>query len=75
VNGYLAEPGDDAMLAQHLSTVLALAPKDWLRMSQAAHSTASALTWERSTSLFEAALMRAVARSETHAVASSSAHP
>ena len=75
VNGYLAEPGDDATLARHLSTVLGLAPKDWLRMSQAAHSTASALTWDRSTSLFEAALMRAVARSECHGVAPAAALP
>jgi glycosyltransferase involved in cell wall biosynthesis len=60
VNGYLAEPGDDATLARHLSTVLTLAPQDWLRMSQAAYSTASALTWDQSTSLFEAALRRTI---------------
>ena len=74
VNGYLAEPGDDATLAQQLSTVLGLAPKDWLRMSQAAYSTASALTWDRSTSLFEAALMRAVGRSASRSIVSSPAY-
>ena len=71
VNGYLAEPGDDATLARHLSTVLTLAPLDWRRMSQAAYSTASPLHWDQSTSLFEAALMRAAGCSEgRHAVAS-----
>ena len=57
VNGYLAEPGDDATLAQHLSTVLGLDAADWQRMSQAAYATASTLTWAQSTALFEAALL------------------
>lgn len=64
VNGYLAEPGDDATLAHHLSTVLALDPVQWRCMSDAAHATASTLTWSDSTALFEAALMQAIASRE-----------
>lgn len=61
LNGYLAEPLDDAMLAQHLATVLALDDIDWNRMSAAAHRTASAHGWPESTALFEAALLRLIA--------------
>ena len=58
INGHLAEPGDDAMLAHHLASVLSLDNQAWRRMSDAAHRTASALDWPTSTALFEAALLR-----------------
>lgn len=63
-NGYLAEVGDDAMLARHLDTVLGLDVAAWRRMSDAAHETASALSWPRATVQFEAALLRACRRAE-----------
>lgn len=73
-NGYLAEPGDSAMLAQHLETVLSLEDTAWCRMSEAARQTAAALDWSESTALFEAALLRLTSSGrETHARVTSTA--
>ena len=62
VNGHLVPIDDADALAQRALQVLRLAPPDWERMSAQAHATAAPLRWDRSSELFEQALLRAVAR-------------
>jgi glycosyltransferase involved in cell wall biosynthesis len=64
VNGYLADVGDAAGLAEHVKQVLRLSSDAWRKMSDAAYDTATHYTWDDATDLFEAALYRAVERNE-----------
>jgi glycosyltransferase involved in cell wall biosynthesis len=64
VNGYLADVGDAAGLAEHVKQVLRLPNDAWRKMSDAAYATATQYTWDDATDLFEAALYRAVERNE-----------
>jgi glycosyltransferase involved in cell wall biosynthesis len=56
-NGYLANVGDRAALAECLIKVLRLSDADWRIMSESAYTTASRYTWEKATDLLEAAFM------------------
>ena len=62
VNGYLAPIDDVDALAEHALRILRLAPTDWECVSAQAHATAMPLCWERSSELFERALLRAAAK-------------
>lgn len=62
VNGYLAPIDDVEALAERALRILRLAPTDWECFSAQAHATALPLRWERSSELFERALLRAAAK-------------
>ena len=64
VNGYLAEPYDEATLIDRLVEVLALSEERWKSMSDEAYKTARALTWELAADRFEVALRDVVARTK-----------
>lgn len=62
VNGHLVEVGNPVALADRVVRVLQLSNDDWKRMSEAAHRTATAFTWNESTRMFEEALELAIER-------------
>jgi glycosyltransferase involved in cell wall biosynthesis len=62
VNGHLVNVKDDVALADRVLRVLNLPDSEWMRMSDAAHQTASRFTWDDATDLFERALHRAIER-------------
>jgi glycosyltransferase involved in cell wall biosynthesis len=62
VNGFLAEVGDSEGLARRLLDVLRRPDKEWRAMSDAAHATASARTWDDTADKFEEGLRVALER-------------
>ncbi len=60
-NGYLADVGDDAALAECLLKVLQSDEAGWRAMSDAAYATATGYTWEHATDRFESALRQLAA--------------
>jgi glycosyltransferase involved in cell wall biosynthesis len=62
VNGHLVDVGDEAGLADRVLRVLRLSQSEWIRMSEAAHRTATRYTWDEATGLFEKALELAIQR-------------
>jgi glycosyltransferase involved in cell wall biosynthesis len=63
VNGYLVDIDDVAALADRLCDVLKLPEQQWRAMSDAAYDTATRYTWDDATTLFEAALQKAIEKS------------
>ena len=55
-NGFLADVGDTARLAERLIQTARLSSADWRALSDAAHATATNYTWDDATRLFEDAL-------------------
>jgi glycosyltransferase involved in cell wall biosynthesis len=64
VNGYLAPVGDAQKLAEGLEKVLNLSESQWREMSDAAYQTVVQYSWDDATDLFEAALFKAIERSQ-----------
>jgi glycosyltransferase involved in cell wall biosynthesis len=64
INGHLVEIDDAPALADRLQRVLTLPDDQWLAMSDAAYSTATSYTWDDATVLFEAALQRAIEKTD-----------
>ena len=62
VNGFLVPIDDADALAERALHILQLAPTDWEHLSAQAHATSAPLRWERSSELFERALLRAAAK-------------
>jgi glycosyltransferase involved in cell wall biosynthesis len=62
VNGYLVPVGNSEELGDRLLEVLRLPEPRWLRMSAAAHQTASSYTWDDATQRMEQALGLAIER-------------
>ena len=62
VNGFLVPVDDAEVLCAAVLRCLKLAPDEWRAMSDRAYRTAHSYNWERSYSMFEAALKEAVAR-------------
>ena len=60
--GHLVDVGDAEGLARGLVNVLTLGDSAWRAMSDAALATAMQYSWDDATTMFEAALRRAVAR-------------
>lgn len=65
VNGYLAPIGNVQKLAEGLEKVLTLSELQWREMSDAAYQTVVQYSWDDATDLFEAALYKAIDRSQT----------
>jgi len=62
VNGHLVDIGDVNGLRDRLLRVLNLPQQEWMKMSDAAHGTATGFTWDDATDLFEKALELAIER-------------
>lgn len=60
-NGFIVPFDDAEAAAERLERILTCPEADWRRMSDAAHATATAYSWDDATRLFEAALIRAAA--------------
>jgi glycosyltransferase involved in cell wall biosynthesis len=58
-NGALVNVDDESALLRAASLILSLSDADWKRMSACAAETVASSSWEASSNLFEAALMRA----------------
>jgi len=65
VNGYLAPIGNVQKLAEGLEKVLTLSELQWRERSDAAYQTVVQYSWDDATDLFEAALYKAIDRSQT----------
>jgi len=65
VNGYLAPIGNVQKLAEGLEKVLSLSELQWQEMSDAAYQTVVQYSWDDAADLFEAALYKAIDRSQT----------
>lgn len=65
MNGYLAPIGNAQKLAEGLEKVLNLPESQWRDMSNAAYQTVVQYSWDDATDLFEAALSKAIERSQT----------
>lgn len=70
-NGYLADVGDDAALAECLLKVLRRDAAGWRAMSDAAYATATGYTWGDATDRFESALKEIADRADVAAGAQS----
>jgi glycosyltransferase involved in cell wall biosynthesis len=66
-NGYVVDVGDDAALAERTLRILRTGDDDWRSLSDAAHRTAHAWTYDDATRAFERALERIVARRHARA--------
>lgn len=58
INGWLADPGDVASLANHIADAATLSPDAWEKMSNAAYSSAHSYTWDDATDALDAIISR-----------------
>ncbi len=54
--GILIPPGDAAAMAEAILKIARMDQAEWQKISEAAHATAQARTWEKAATLFEKAL-------------------
>jgi glycosyltransferase involved in cell wall biosynthesis len=64
INGFLVDVKDSAALADRVLHVLNMTQNEWLRLSDAAHHTATSFSLDQATDLFESALQLAVQRTQ-----------
>jgi glycosyltransferase involved in cell wall biosynthesis len=69
--GLLVRGNDANAMANAIAQIAAMPEPQWKAMSESAHETAAAYTWDEATSLYEAALRRAVQQSSPAAMAMS----